>query len=193
MEKTMVEDCDPSLDEMFPEGSLYEDMITKRIWMLQTRVTGFSGMVILTPYETTQTGEVLEVPAATFIASKRFKRVPSEALVITPEGAFIQMDEELLSLTFGPMEDYPSQEEMKSLGNVVNFTRPAANVPTQAAVSIPSMEYHPLTKVTEMKERLMEIASCHRKILVETEALLATLTAFERDFKSQLDISVSDI
>lgn len=184
---------DLALEDTYPEGSLYEDVITKRVWMLQNTVKSFQGMVILTPYEITQTGEVLEVKASVFIASKRFKRVPAEALVINGDGVFLHMDEELFQVTFGNLDEYPLHQEAESLGNVVNFTPRAGSANTQEAVPVVAMAYNPLIRVAEMKDRLTEVAACHRKILVETESLLATLTAFERDFKAQLGLPVSDI
>ena len=183
---------DGSLSQAYPKGSLYEDVITKRIWSLTESPTNLRGKVFLTPYAITQTGEVLEVETATFIASKRFQPVPENALVVTPEGVFIHMDEELQQTTFGSLEDYMSMEGA-ALGNVINFTRRAPSENTLEAVPPLSMDYNPLTRVAEMRERLTELASCHRKILVETESLLSTLTAFERDFKVQLGLPVSDI
>lgn len=182
--------CSLSFD--YPEGSLYEDVITKRIWMLQTTITSLHGLVVLTPYETTKTGELMEISAAVFIASKRFKRVHSEALVITNEGVFIRMDEEMFQMTFGDMDAYPVAEEAKSLGTVINFTPRSSNGNTPERVYDPSMDYNPLIRVGEMKDRLKEVIRCHKNILVESEALLATLTDFERDFKAQLDLPVSD-
>ncbi len=183
---------DGSLSQAYPKGSLYEDVITKRIWSLSESPNNLRGKVFLTPYAVTQTGEVLEVETATFIASKRFQPVPENALVVTPEGVFIHMDEELQQTTFGNMEDYVSKEGA-ALGNVINFTRREHSANTLEAVPPLSMDYNPLTRVAEMRDRLTELASCHRKILVETEALLSTLTAFERDFKVQLGLPVSDI
>lgn len=183
---------DDSLAHTFPKGSLYEDVITKRIWSLTEPPVSLRGKVILTPYAVTQTGEVLEVETAVFIASKRFQPVPEDALVITSEGVFIHMDEELQQLTFGNMEDYVTKEGA-ALGNVINFTRRGHSANTLEAVPKLSMDYNPLTRVAEIKDRLTELASCHRKILVETESLLSTLTAFERDFKVQLGLPVSDI
>ena len=183
---------DGSLSQAYPKGSLYEDVITKRIWSLSESPNNLRGKVFLTPYAVTQTGEVLEVETATFIASKRFQPVPENALVVTPEGVFIHMDEELQQTTFGSLEDYTSNEGA-ALGNVINFTRRAPSENTLEAVPPLSMDYNPLTRVAEMKDRLTELASCHRKILVETESLLSTLTAFERDFKVQLGLPVSDI
>ena len=83
--------------------------------------------------------------------------------------------------------------EGAALGNVINFTRRVPSENTLEAVPPLSMDYNPLTRVAEMRDRLTELASCHRKILVETESLLSTLTAFERDFKVQLGLPVSDI
>ena len=183
---------DGSLSQAYPKGSLYEDVITKRIWSLSKSPNNLRGKVFLTPYAVTQTGEVLEVETATFIASKRFQPVPENALVVTPEGVFIHMDEELQQTTFGSLEDYMSMEGA-ALGNVINFTRREHSANTLEAVPPLSMDYNPLTRVAEMKDRLTELASCHRKILVETESLLSTLTAFERDFKVQLGLPVSDI
>lgn len=184
---------DGSLSQAYPKGSLYEDVITKRIWSLSESPNNLRGKVFLTPYAVTQTGEVLEVETATFIASKRFQPVPENALVVTPEGVFIHMDEELQQTTFGSLEDYMESKEAKSLGNVINFTRRVPSENTLEAVPPLSMDYNPLTRVAEMRDRLTELASCHRKILVETESLLSTLTAFERDFKVQLGLPVSDI
>ena len=183
---------DGSLAKAYPKGSLYEDVITKRIWLLSESPTNLRGKVFLIPYAITQTGEVLEVETATFIASKRFQPVPENALVITSEGAFIHMAEELQQTTFGNLEDYMDKEGA-ALGNVINFTRRAPSTNTQEEVAPLSMDYNPLTRVAEMRDRLTELASCHRKILVETESLLSTLTAFERDFKVQLGLPVSDI
>ena len=184
---------DGMLAQIYPKGSLYEDMITKRIWSLTESPNNMRGSVFLTPYAVTDTGEVLEVKTSDFIASKRFKLVPENVLVMTPSGVFIHMDEELYQTTFGNLDEYMESKEAKSLGNVINFTWREHSANTLEAVPPLSMDYNPLTRVAEMKDRLTELASCHRKILVETEALLSTLTAFERDFKVQLGLPVSDI
>ena len=184
---------DGMLAQTYPKGSLYEDVITKRIWSLGEAPSNMRGSVFLTPYAITQTGEVLEVKTSDFIASKRFSRVPENALVVTASGAFIHMDEELYQTTFGNLEDYPDSKEASALGNVINFTQRVRSENTPEAVPHVSMDYNPLTRVSEMKDRLAEALACHRKIVVETEALLTTLTAFERDFKVQLGLPVSDI
>lgn len=181
------------LSVTYPEGSLYEDVITKRVWMLQIAPENLRCTVVLTPYEATQKGEVLEIQSAVFIASKRFKRVPAEALVMNKDGCFIHMDEEILGITFGGIDSYVDGQEAESLGNVLNFTPRAGSAHTQAAVPVVAMDYNPLTRVEEMRDRLTEIARSHRNILVETETLLATLADFERDFKAQLGLPVSDI
>lgn len=182
-----------SISDSYPEGSLYEDVITRRVWMLQNAITSLQGISILIPYEITNTGEVMEVKTSVFISSKRFKRVPADALVVNASGVFLHMDEELFQTTFGELDDYPIQQEASALGNVVNFTPRGVSGHTQEPVAVNSLDYHPLTRVSEMRDRLMEVVSCHRKILVESEALLATLTAFERDFKEQLGLPASDI